>query len=739
MHEARLRGVLRLAVAAGSFCVLGVLVGPGCNGGSAGKESTSTLSSGFCADTCPRACGSDEDCDLSIGQVCGDYGDDGNACVPAAEAPRLCSTDSQCDSSGGEACLRTVITTTQRQCAAPSKGLVSCSRDSQCDTDSGQKCCKIYDTPICLAASRCPASCHDESACNTKAGEVCCTSLPSIDPALGVDGLCIDPSKEPCPRTCYASSDCNTETGDVCCNGICSSSCDKPCQTSDDCPGQVCCKTRAARSPFRIRPKVGYKASSAGVSATGGEGGASGGGFAGIPKDTDKAGSTARATGGKSSGGGSDETGGNGGGGGTSGTSPTGGSSATAGDTGAAGSPTTGGASASGGSDNTGGTGSAGGCVDVSIDVTPARAVMVLVIDKSTSMNESAPSTGVRSKWEAARDALVAAIPNLPSTLAVGELFYPNVSVPDKQPQGCQDANSLTVAPAPLSDAEQVSRLVAGVQSVPNPTTPPGTPTYDAYAIGIQLVQAFLASPPAGFESAMAYVVLTTDGMPTHTSNCGDAFGMNNSPRLAISNAEWQEIIDLAETAAAQGIRTHVVGLPGSENRNQVPCAVNGQPTLENACDETDPTQIDYLPMGKLSELAVAGQTAPAGCSLEGPSYCHIDLTAADDYVADFQAVLAQIAGSGTGCEYALPSVAQVQDAAGTNVIVDYAGFTLEYYANGATSAAVLDASTDACATGDFQYNAGNTSFTLCEATCATVQSDASAILKANLGCLDVP
>lgn len=112
--------------------------------------------------------------------------------------------------------------------------------------------------------------------------------------------------------------------------------------------------------------------------------------------------------------------------------------------------------------------------------------------------------------WEATRDALVAAIPTLPSTLAAGELFYPNMSVADASPQGCQDANNLVVSPAPLSDAAHVQALIATVKAVPNPTTPPGTPTFDAYSLGTERVQAFVGNPPAGFENASAYVVFTT-------------------------------------------------------------------------------------------------------------------------------------------------------------------------------------------------------------------------------------
>ncbi len=238
----------------------------GCSGGSPSTTSSNELVAGVCADTCLKACSVDGDCDSSTGEVCCDYGDDGNACVPAIECPRFCSADDDCESSDGEACLRTVATTAQRECTAPSNAIVSCSKDSQCDVDAGEKCCTIYDSPMCLAAELCPSSCSENDDCNSAAGEVCCTSFAATDSALKVDGLCVNPDEEPCPTTCNTSSDCNTSEGEVCCNGTCSTTCEKSCNSSDECPGQVCCKTRAVTSPFRTRPVPGYQVSSGSVS-----------------------------------------------------------------------------------------------------------------------------------------------------------------------------------------------------------------------------------------------------------------------------------------------------------------------------------------------------------------------------------------------------------------------------------------------------------------------------------------
>ncbi|MBN1611333.1 MAG: VWA domain-containing protein [Polyangiaceae bacterium] len=377
-------------------------------------------------------------------------------------------------------------------------------------------------------------------------------------------------------------------------------------------------------------------------------------------------------------------------------------------------------------------------CAQLSIGAQGKPAILVMVIDKSTSMNDTSNrSTGGASKWQATRDALVAAIPNLPRSLAVGELFFPNVSIQGVSPSGCEDANSLIVRPGPMSDDAQVQELVDAVNAVPVPTDLSGTPTYDAYAIGVQMVQAALAHPPAGFEDATGYVMLATDGMPTHSSDCGDAFGRGDGSRLAVSEAQWQEILDLAEDAAAnEGINTFVVGVPGSEATNQVPCAdANGDAT--HTCQGSNPA-LDYIPMSKLSELAVLGRTAVDGCTINGPRYCQIDLTQTDDLVTGLERAIGTIAQSIVSCEYHVPTQEEIQEQAGPNVFPDYDAVVVDLYANGSSTVTEqLRRSDDDCATGGWQYNEDKTLLTLCDATCGAIKTDPYAAIEINFGCVE--
>ena len=253
-------------------------------------------------------------------------------------------------------------------------------------------------------------------------------------------------------------------------------------------------------------------------------------------------------------------------------------------------------------------------CVDTSAGADSAPAILQFVIDKSTSMNETAPSTNGDSKWGATREALNLSYPTMDPTLAVGEFFYPNATGGCVQPNGGVDI-------APLTDA-QVQALIDGANAIADPTSPAGTPTHDAWREGLRRLQLVLANPPPGYETAKGYVVLMTDGMPVRTLNCGQAAGDN----IAVTEEQFNEFInDVAQTTAATGIQTFVIGVPGSENDNQVP---------------TDPSGngVDYVPRTKLSEVAIAGQTAIAGCNPDGPNYCHIDMVEDPDFVEGLRA-----------------------------------------------------------------------------------------------------
>jgi hypothetical protein len=284
---------------------------------------------------------------------------------------------------------------------------------------------------------------------------------------------------------------------------------------------------------------------------------------------------------------------------------------------------------------------------------------------------------------------------------------------------GCaRDTGGIPGVPIAPLDGTQVAALQEGVRSVPNPTDIPGTPTHDAWRVGLGRLQQALANPPAGFESAEGYIVLMTDGMPTVTLDCLASYGCRNvggSPG-GVDSAEWQEIItDVATTAASTGIHTFVIGVPGSEEDGDVP-VINGQK--------------DYEPRSMLSALAIAGQTATDGCQANGPNYCHIDMVETDDFVSSLKAVVGDIASSVVSCQYPVPDVGI------ENVFVNPDDVVMNYLPGGQEPAIALLQSRDNCGSGSWYYNEDQTMITLCDSVCTTVRNDPLAEMQVFFGCL---
>jgi hypothetical protein len=253
------------AAALSSGAVVGMVLAAGCAGEPKRSSKsddddggTNPQTTGICMAACPNLCDDDQDCDLSKGEMCCDFGEHGAICTPAASCPRLCQNDNTCDLAGGEACLRVSLHTTQAICVEPETAVRLCSTpgsDAGCEV--GETCCGNYKEPVCMPTHLCPGGCGADEHCDTSIGDVCCTSMPQIDTTLAVPGLCI--ASTICPRLCGTSSECNTQNGEICCEGVCSTSCAKKCETSSDCLGQVCCKAAAVKSPlFSGLGVIGY-------------------------------------------------------------------------------------------------------------------------------------------------------------------------------------------------------------------------------------------------------------------------------------------------------------------------------------------------------------------------------------------------------------------------------------------------------------------------------------------------
>jgi hypothetical protein len=319
--------------------------------------------------------------------------------------------------------------------------------------------------------------------------------------------------------------------------------------------------------------------------------------------------------------------------------------------------------------------------------------VLELVIDVSSSMNQRAPNpdTNVRaSKWDVTRDALREAIPGvtgpgLSPTIAVGMLFYPNVKYEvSKTPldvSACVNTAAMVpIAPLGPKGAPQRSLIDDRIASV---QLQQSTPTHDAYRYALN--SGLLPSTAPG----RRFMLLITDGTPTLSLGC-----MNESGSL--QDVDPTPIVEEITAAARENVKTFLIGSPGSEaNRTW------------------------------MSRAAVIGGTAAPGCNINGPNYCHLDMTTATDFSASLRSGLAKIVGQITPCTFSIaePPDGQEIDDNNINVIIT---------SGGQSNLIVRDDMGD-CTDG-WQLTADK-QLLLCENTCNQLKLDASAQADVVFGC----
>lgn len=321
-----------------------------------------------------------------------------------------------------------------------------------------------------------------------------------------------------------------------------------------------------------------------------------------------------------------------------------------------------------------------------------------LVIDVSSSMRDRAPGTDL-SKWEVTRDLLLEGIVGvdgngLPGSVAVGVLFYPNQDGVEGAPEPqdvseCVNVEAL-VSAAPLGGADAEHReLVRDV--IENAVTETWTPTHDAFRYALH--EGLLPSQILGNK----FMLLITDGTPTISLECVQQGGQG------AAGVDPEPIVDEVALAADLGIRTFLIGSPGSEDNREW-----------------------------MSRAAVIGGTAPEGCNVAGPvgEFCHMDMTTADDFTQALRDGLARIAGVLTPCAYAYaePPEGQTIDADAINVVVRKSD---------GTSTLIIRDDQGECTEG-WQRGDGN-EIVLCPETCSDVQLEPTTTVELAFGCGSVP
>jgi hypothetical protein len=317
--------------------------------------------------------------------------------------------------------------------------------------------------------------------------------------------------------------------------------------------------------------------------------------------------------------------------------------------------------------------------------------VLQLVVDVSGSMSMRADSTGNRSKWDITQEALHAAVGQLPATSAVGVLYYPNRNTEDNdEPQdvsACVNTSAL-IPIAPLGDqnAPHRERILESIEDAESDGL---TPTHNAYAYALE------NGLRASNETGNRFMLLITDGAPTMEFGCvgGRNFEAPTAP-----------IIDEIFGARQEGVRTFIIGSPGSEE------SVDGDG--------------DARPW--LSRAAALGGTGRGGCTIDGPNFCHIDLSQDADFAVALNAALARILGQIVSCSFEIPAApsGQTINLSQVNVI----------HTASSGSAELIGRNDDPSCTDGWQMDAQGR-VTLCENTCNAVRSDPGGTVELLFGC----
>ncbi len=265
---------------------------------------------------------------------------------------------------------------------------------------------------------------------------------------------------------------------------------------------------------------------------------------------------------------------------GAAGSSATGGTQGGAGaGAGDAGSSSEAGEDGAGGSDAGNGgmggrAGSAGACSGGPIS-------LLLLVDTSLSMKELA-SSGSDPKWVTTRDALLSALDDLPASVNLGILFFPQVTV--GQMPCFQETLAVPFAPLDAQQREMCANVLASTE------LDGLTPTYDAYANAVQQLASLGAQGPK-------VIVLVTDGIPGFGLGC---LGTGIAPYPA-----WDDLVTMVGAAHDNGIETLAISAPGSTETHEMLQAIASAGAGLGSCTGSPSSDGCFLDMDVSSDIGV--------------------------------------------------------------------------------------------------------------------------------------
>lgn len=381
--------------------------------------------------------------------------------------------------------------------------------------------------------------------------------------------------------------------------------------------------------------------------------------------------------------------------------SSAGGSDGSSGGTGGTGSLVGGsGGAPAGGAASTGGSGivsgGAGGgngnggdsCGGTLVEGKRLPASLMFVLDYSWSMCQDPASSGTitcanpasNGKWNVFTKAFSSLVDALPDDTGAGLVYFPDNVSSSAASDLCKVRKTPHVPIALLGAAGQRQAMKTLPAQMTDSSPVNQTPTAEAAAA---MVDWFGTVDPKTLPGAR-FLVLVTDGKAT----CA-----NTSAALGAALAKGK--------SAASPVQTFVVGVPGSAGFKK-----------------------------ELSDAAIAGGTAPAGCSSAGPTYCHFDMTGYTDPTqlgTKLDETLEKIRGKAAiTCEYVMPTA----NVGYVNVVWQDG--------NGAPMTVGYD---QTCGKPGWRYDdpAAPTKIILCDDTCNAVNAAQDPKLNIQIGCPTLP
>lgn len=200
---------------------------------------------------------------------------------------------------------------------------------------------------------------------------------------------------------------------------------------------------------------------------------------------------------------------------------------------------------------------------------------MLIVLDRSSSMNQASGGSGSPSKWNAAKSAITSLVNTYSDRVRFGLKLYPGTNAPCTEPAGsCKDGYIPVAVPA--ASASAITSAMGSVS-----TCTKGTPTGEA-------IQSLASYSPLEDTARPNYVLLLTDG--EHTSSCLD-------PTPQVANLLSQN----------PSIKTYVIGFGSGVNATELNALATAGGTARSG------TGAKYYQANSQSELQAAFNTIVSG------------------------------------------------------------------------------------------------------------------------------